>query len=113
MTLCRMHVELAEFSSPLELWTTALQPVQKPIIRAFQLATQKPMEMKREYLRTVRSSNQTGHVTAEFISSSDGVQGDGGQRVIIVLGNNQSTLKPLNQTRLERRKKLFGQSDTV
>lgn len=31
MTLCRMHVELSEFSSPLELWTTALQPVQKPI----------------------------------------------------------------------------------
>lgn len=34
ITLCRLHVELSEFSSPLELWTTALQPVQKPKSRA-------------------------------------------------------------------------------
>ncbi len=33
MNLCRLHAGLQELSSPLELWTTALQPVQKPIIK--------------------------------------------------------------------------------
>lgn len=51
ITLCRLHVEQSELSSPLELWTTALQPVQKPIIRplksGFQIATHKSMGMKR------------------------------------------------------------------
>lgn len=51
ITLCKLHVELSELSSLLELWTTALQPVQKPIIRplksGFQIATHKSMGMKR------------------------------------------------------------------
>lgn len=52
------------------------------------------------YLCTVCSSNQTGHISSQFLGCSDSIQRNGGQLVIVVLCHHQVALKPLEETRL-------------
>lgn len=57
-------------------------------------------------LCAVCPSHQTRHLATQFTGSSDGIERDGGQLVIVVLCNHQGALKPLQETCLWW--KLFG-----
>lgn len=52
------------------------------------------------YLCTICSSNQTWHFSTQLTGSTDGIECNRGQLVIVVLCNNQGALKPLEETSL-------------
>jgi len=56
--------------------------------------------MIQPYLGALCASHQAGHLPAELAGRRDGAECDGGQLVIVVLGDHQGTLEPLEEARL-------------
>lgn len=55
------------------------------------------------YLCTICSSNQTWHFSTQLTGSTDSIECNRGQLVVVVLRNNQGALEPLEETSLLER----------